>query len=99
MEKFVTNEELRDILSELADNFMEEKRYDVTISLSHYITGDELRITVQDGNASYKTIANEAYKIIPALSDSFDISKNIKEAMRQNEADAQKETEELKDCA
>ena len=94
MEKFVTKEELRDILSELADNFMDEKRYDVTFSLSHTLTSDSLRITIYDTEDSYKIISNETYRIISTLNDSYDISKGIKEVMRQNEAKKDEENSE-----
>lgn len=96
MEKFITNEELRDIVSELADNFMENKRYDVTISLAHFVTNDALQISVFDIEKSYKIVADESYSIIERPKDAIDISRIIKMAIKQYEAEmasANNETE------
>ena len=86
MKKFITNEELRDIVSELADNFMENKRYDVTISLSHCTSSDELTVSVQDKETSYKAIFIQSYRIIERPKDAIDISRIIKMAIKQHEA-------------
>lgn len=96
MKKFITNEELRDIVSELADKFMENSRYDVTISLSHYTSSDELRIQVHDCESSYKVVGTESYRIIEKLSDSFDVVRDIETAIEKHEvaiAEVNKETE------
>lgn len=96
MEKFITNEELRDIVSELACKVMENSRYDVTISLSHYTSSDELKIQVQDSKSPYQVIGAESYKIIEKLSDSFDVVRDIETAIEKHEvamAEVNKETE------
>lgn len=103
MKKFITNEELRDIVSELADKFMENSRYDVTISLSHYTSSDDLTVQVQDRDSSYNVVSSESYKIIEKLSDSFDIIRSIETAIEKHEAEMAK-TEETEspidlDCA
>lgn len=94
MEKFITKEELRDIVSDLADCFMENKRYDVTIALSHYSSSDDLKITVQDRTKAYKVVSNMSFKIIGEPSDSFSIERKIKEDIKQYEA-ASSKAEEL----
>lgn len=96
MKKLITNEELRDIVSELADKFMENSRYDVTISLSHYISYDELRIQVQDCKSPYQVVGTESYKIIEKPIDSFDVVRDIETAIEKHEvamAEVNKETE------
>jgi hypothetical protein len=94
MENFIINEELRDIVSDLADCFMENKRYDVTIALSHYSSSDDLKITVQDRTKAYKVVSSMHYKIIGGPSDSFSIERKIKEDIKQYEA-ASSKAEEL----
>lgn len=94
MENFITNEELRDIVSDLADCFMENKRYDVIIALSHYSSSDDLKITVQDRTKAYKVVSSMYYKIIGEPSDSFSIERKIKKAIKQYEA-ASPNAEEL----
>ena len=86
MEKFITIDELRDIVSELADNFMENKRYDVTISLSHCTSSDELTVSVQDKETSYKAIFIQSYRIIERPKDAIDISRIVDRAIKQHEA-------------
>lgn len=86
MKKYITTEELRDIVSELAGNFMENERYDITITLSHFTSRDDLTVSVQDKESAYETISNESYTIIGVPCDSIDISRNIKEAIKQHEA-------------
>lgn len=96
MEKFITFDELRDIVSELADNFMENKRYDVTISLSHCTSSDELTVSVKDREAFHKAVSIESYQIIERPKDAIDISRIIKMAIKQYEAEitnADNETE------
>ena len=93
MIKFITSEELRDIVYELADKFMENRRYDVTISLSHYTSSDDLTFQVQDRNSSYKVVSSESYKIIEKPSDSFDIIRSIETAIEKHEAEMAKAEE------
>lgn len=87
MENFITIDELRDIVSELADNFMENKRYDVTISLSHCTSSDELIVSVIDRGSFQKAVSIESYQIIERPKDAIDISRIIKMAIKQHEAD------------
>lgn len=93
MKKFITNEELRDIVSELADKFVENSRYDVTISLSHYTSSDELKIQVQDCESSYKVVGTESYQIIEKPSDSFDVVRDIETAIEKHEVEMAKAKE------
>lgn len=86
MEKFIINEELRDIVSELADNFMESKRYNVNISLDHFSSSDDLTIYVADRESSDKTIYRQSFKIIEKPKDAIDISRIVKMAIKQYEA-------------
>jgi hypothetical protein len=86
MENYIINEELRDVLTELADFFMGNPRYDVTISFSHFSSRDELGIQIQDRESSYKTVSNKTYTIIDGPSGAFDISKGIEEAIKEHEA-------------
>ena len=87
MKKYVTNEELRDILADLADAFMENKRYDVTISLSHFSSCDDLKVQIQDCKSSYKTISYESYSIIDKPRDSFEVVGVIETAIEKHEAE------------
>lgn len=94
MKKYITNEELRDIVSELAGNFMKNERYDITITLSHFTSRDDLTFSVQDKESAYEIISNESYTIIGAPCDAIDISRNIKEAIKQHEAEKAKANNE-----
>ena len=86
MENYIINEELRDVLTELADFFMGNPRYDVTISFSHYSSRDEVKIQIQDRKSDYKVISNKTYVIIPEPSGAFSISKGIEEVIKEHEA-------------
>lgn len=94
MKKYITNEELRDIVSELAENFLENERYDITITLSHFTSRNELAFSIEDKEAVYETVSRESYTIIEVPSDSLDISRNIKEAIKQYEAEKAKANNE-----
>lgn len=87
MEKFITTDELRDIVAELADIFMENKRYDVIITLSHYTSSDNLLVAVKDREKAYKTISSQSYQIIERPKDTIDISRIIMLAIKQHEAE------------
>ena len=86
MENYIIKEELRDVFEELAGFFMENPRYDVTISLSHYSSRDEVRIQIHDRKSDYKVISSKTYVIIPEPIGAFDISKGIEEAIKEYEA-------------
>lgn len=86
MENYIIKEELRDVFEELAGFFMENPRYDVTISLSHYSSRDEVKIQIQDRKSDYKVISSKTYVIINEPSGAFDISKGIEEAIKEYEA-------------
>lgn len=86
MENYIINEELRDVLTELAELFMGNPRYDVTISFSHYSSRDEVKIQIQDRKSEYKVISSKTYVIINEPSGAFDISKGIEEAIKEYEA-------------
>lgn len=87
MEKFITIDELRDIVSELADNFMESKRYNVNISLDHLSFSDDLIIYVADRESSHKIIYRQSFKIIEKPKDAIDVSRIVKMAIKQHEAE------------
>ena len=86
MENYIINEELRDVLTELAELFMGNPRYDVTISFSHYSSRDEVKIQIQDRKSDYKVISSKTYVIINEPSGAFDISKGIEETIKEYEA-------------
>lgn len=86
MENYILNEELRDVLTELAELFMGNPRYDVTISFSHYSSCDEVKIQIQDRKSDYKVISSKTFVIINEPSGAFDISKGIEEAIKEHEA-------------
>lgn len=90
MKKYITNEELRDIVADLADAFMENGRYDVTISLSHFSTFDDLSVQIHDRESSYEVISKESYRIIEKPSDPFDVVRAIETAIEKHEAEMSK---------
>jgi 6-phosphogluconolactonase/glucosamine-6-phosphate isomerase/deaminase len=96
MKKYITKEELRDIVADLAEAFMENGRYDVTLSLSHFSVCDDLKVQIQDRESSYRVISSESYSIIEKPSDSFDIVRVIENDIERHEAamaEINKETE------
>jgi hypothetical protein len=95
MKKYVTKEELRDIVSELADIFMENGRYDVNISLAHFSSSDDLTISVMDREQAYSVVSQESYTVIERPSDCIDISRCVKEDIKRHESVIEKEPMEI----
>ena len=81
MKNYITKEELRDVVSELTDNFMENERYDVTISLNHYSSRDDIAIQVMDRQNSYKVISSTSYYIIDEPCDALDVARRVKDGI------------------
>ena len=94
MKKYITKEELRDIVADLAEAFMENGRYDVTISLSHLSSYDDLKVHIQDCLSSWKVISTESYRIIEKPSDAFDVVRDLETAIEKHEAETTKINQE-----
>lgn len=90
MKKYITTEELRDIVADLADAFMENARYDVTLSLSHFSSADDLTVQIQDRESSYKVVSRESYRVIEKPSDPIDVVRTIETAIEKHEAEMAK---------
>lgn len=92
MEKYITKEDLREIVSDLTENFMENERYSVTISLTHLSSCDTLTVQVQDREAHFKSIHYASYDIIESPCDSYDIAKSIKASIEDHEKSIDQDT-------
>lgn len=85
MEKIITKEGLVDILSDLAESFNEENRYDYEISLGHSVYSN-LSISLFDRDQNLKLIGNVCYKIIDEPSSHHDVRRDIEAVIEDHES-------------
>lgn len=75
MKKFITTEQLPNILAALQEGFIENTSFNCNISLAQNegLPILVVDITKQEGNSSCETIVHRIYNIVPPPMDEYDV--------------------------